>query len=80
MAEKKSVFAQNLGPSRTRVRDEIKVAMDKDSYEDFMAALKDRSITVKAILQGLKACGVDVSAGPIQKWREELEQEKLNGK
>lgn len=72
MADKKSLFAQNIGESRMLAKVEIQEKLDKDSYADFMLAMKDRAISVKAILQGLEACGVKLSAGPIQKWREEL--------
>jgi hypothetical protein len=72
MADKKSLFAQNIGESRMLAKVEIQEKLDKDSYADFMSAMKDRAISVKAILQGLEACGVKLSAGPIQKWREEL--------
>ena len=73
MAEKKSIFAQNLGKTRMLAKVEIEQKLDKDSYADFMSALKNRAVSVKAILEGLEACGVKLSAGPIQKWREELE-------
>lgn len=70
--KKKSLFAQNIGASRMKAKVEIESKLDKDSYADFMEAMMDRSISVKAIREGLLACGIEISAGPIQKWREEL--------
>ena len=75
--KKKSLFASNLGESRIKARELIRQKLDDASYEDFMGALTDRSISVSAIMEGLAACGVELSQGPIQKWREELAK---NGK
>jgi len=70
--KKKSLFASNLGESRVKARELIREKLDDASYQDFMDALTNRSISVSAIMEGLTACGVELSQGPIQKWREEL--------
>ena len=44
MAEKKSIFAQNLGKTRMFAKVEIEQKLDKDSYADFMSALKNRAV------------------------------------
>lgn len=70
--KKKSLFASNLGESRIKARVLIREKLDDSSYEDFMDALANRAISVSAIMEGLAACGVELSQGPIQRWREEL--------
>lgn len=50
-------------------REAIKQLLDKESYADFEAALKDPSITSAAIGSTLRELGVQVSNMTIQRWR-----------
>ena len=47
----------------------IKQLLDKESYADFEAALKDQSIPSAAIGSTLRDFGVQVSNMTIQRWR-----------
>ena len=50
-------------------REAIKQLLDKESYADFEAALKDQSISSAAIGSTLREFGVQVSNMTIQRWR-----------
>ena len=67
-----SAFAKGLiGKGRRNPRKEIEDTLDKESLNDFRAAMSNRAISVSAIIGSLKECGIDVSPSVIQKWREE---------
>jgi len=67
-----SAFAKGLiGKGRRNPRQEIEDTLDKESLNDFRAALDNRALSVTAIIGSLKECGVDVAPSVIQKWREE---------
>jgi hypothetical protein len=50
-------------------REAIKQLLDKESYADFEAALKDQSVSSAAIGSTLREFGVQVSNMTIQRWR-----------
>ena len=54
------------------VEERIKAALDKESYEDFMAAVKNPSISSGAIHRALLNFGVDVSDVSIQRMRRKI--------
>lgn len=54
------------------VEERIKAALDKESYEDFMAAVKNPSISSGAIHRALLNFGVDVSDVSIQRLRRKI--------
>ncbi len=51
-------------------QDKIKNALDEESYNDFLEAMKNPVITAAAICRALKDLGVEVSAMSIQRWRQ----------
>lgn len=65
-----SQFAKNLvGKARFNPRAEVEKFLDSDSWADFNVALMDPAVPVKAIVESLKECGIEVSASSIQRWR-----------
>jgi hypothetical protein len=51
-------------------QDKIKNALDEESYNDFLEAMKNPGITAAAICRALKDLGVEVSVMSIQRWRQ----------
>ncbi len=65
-----SKFKESLKTKvKVNPRDAIKQLLDKESYADFEAALKDQSISSAAIGSTLREFGVQVSNMTIQRWR-----------
>lgn len=54
------------------VEERIKAALDKESYEDFMAAVRNPSISSGAIHRALLNFGIDVSDVSIQRMRRKI--------
>lgn len=54
------------------VEERIKAALDKESYEDFIEAVKNPSISSGAIHRALLNFGVDVSDVSIQRLRRKI--------
>jgi hypothetical protein len=50
-------------------QEKIKNSLDKESYNDFMEALKNPGISSAAICRALKDLGIEVSNMSIQRWR-----------
>jgi|TARA_R110000868_G_C10642752_1_gene744287 hypothetical protein len=65
-----SKFKESLKTKiKVNPREAIKQLLDKESYADFEAALKDQSISSAAIGSTLREFGVQVSNMTIQRWR-----------
>jgi hypothetical protein len=65
-----SKFKESLKTKiKVNPREAIKQLLDKESYTDFEAALKDQSISSAAIGSTLREFGVQVSNMTIQRWR-----------
>mgnify|MGYP006971819364 FL=1 len=65
-----SKFKESLKTKiKVNPREAIKQLLDKESYADFEAALKDQSISSAAIGSTLRDFGVQVSNMTIQRWR-----------
>jgi hypothetical protein len=65
-----SKFKESLKTKiKVNPREAIKQLLDKESYADFEAALKDQSIPSAAIGSTLRDFGVQVSNMTIQRWR-----------
>jgi hypothetical protein len=65
-----SKFKESLKTKiKVNPREAIKKLLDKESYADFEAALKDQSISSAAIGSTLREFGVQVSNMTIQRWR-----------
>lgn len=47
----------------------IKKQLDKESYQDLLVALGDRSIPIPAILKVLKEIQVPISRAALSRWR-----------
>jgi len=54
------------------VEERIKSALDKESYEDFLSAVKNPSISSGAIHRALTKFGIEVSDVSIQRMRRKL--------
>jgi hypothetical protein len=65
-----SKFKESLKTKiKVNPREAIKQLLDKESFVDFEAALKDQSIPSAAIGSTLRDFGVQVSNMTIQRWR-----------
>jgi|APGre2960657404_1045060.scaffolds.fasta_scaffold113684_2 hypothetical protein len=65
-----SKFKESLKTKiKVNPREAIKQLLDKESYADFEAALKDQSVSSAAIGSTLREFGVQVSNMTIQRWR-----------
>ena len=65
-----SKFKESLKTKiKVNPREAIKQLLDKESYADFEAALKDQYIPSAAIGSTLRDFGVQVSNMTIQRWR-----------
>ena len=65
-----SKFKESLKTKiKVNPREAIKQLLDKESYADFEAALKDQSVSSAAIGSTLQEFGVQVSNMTIQRWR-----------
>ena len=60
----KQVVASNYG-----VGNKIKQLLDKDSYNDLLVALGDRSIPLPTVLKVLKELEVPISRAALARWR-----------
>ena len=66
-----SKFAKALSTKhQPSAEEKIKIALDEDSYKDFMTAMKDPAISSGAIHKALRDLGVEISVMTIQRWRQ----------
>jgi len=65
-----SKFAKALSTKhQPSAEEKIKIALDDDSYKDFMEAMKSPGISSGAIHKALRDLGVEISVMTIQRWR-----------
>ena len=65
-----SKFTEVLGKKTLlSVEDRVKSVLDEESYNDFIAALENKSIPVAAIHRALKDMGIETSEVSIGRWR-----------
>lgn len=65
-----SKFTETLNTKiKVHPRESIKKLLDKESYADFEAALKDPTVSSAAIGSTLRELGVQISNMSIQRWR-----------
>jgi len=65
-----SKFKESLQKkAKVNPRELIKQVLDKESFADFEAALKDNTVSSSAIGSTLREFGVQVSNMTIQRWR-----------
>jgi hypothetical protein len=66
-----SKFAKALSTKhQPSAEEKIKIALDDDSYKDFMEAMKSPGISSGAIHKALRDLGVEISVMTIQRWRQ----------
>jgi uncharacterized protein (DUF1778 family) len=68
---KASKFGQTLTVSHTKkdVRKHVKEILDDESYEEFMDALMNPSVSLGSIQRALTALGCSVHKASLHRWR-----------
>ena len=64
---------QSLNAANTRKLPAIEEQLGKKDFDEFVSALKDKSITASAIHRALKSRGVAISENSIRKYRSDLD-------